>query len=1202
MKLIRIGILLLAYCALSYGEIGAPRNLSYEEFTDLASELSHKVNLFQDTWKEQPDAEFFGGTTRDFLYWVLGNFKDAKSPSETKAVIRKLRAMPVIDIKAFIVGDSDVDVLTNKSLKISAETYGIRKIDSAGIERFDPSSPSGKTEINQGYLPMEKIRLGEDGLIQPKHFGDGAREIYEGQPTAVFTPDAVFDKTEYVKREMNHKVLLAIRYMRLVAMNYYYRQGKGEPDEADLLNLDSASSKQVKEVIEEAISGPGFQEALKKGTLKERVNRLIKKSFRSYTNPNATRDLAKHFGLDTLVEIHDLEPLNQFLFAKSYESSEVDKALKQYGTSRESLFLPADEAIPNLILYHGAGSDEAFRGILYQGALPSSGGSAGRGLYSVVEKNRRFAEDWGGDRDRTIEFSIDPNARVVDITQGEGKRVWDAFEEKHGKDYDKFSDLFGVDILRYPYHTHAVMIKNSGTVKTAQGVYRKILPLADLIEQSHQVKTTEDLRKLVSSLSVSGVPEKQLQMILENISLHNADQKTIWERAMIAAQFDEIGGKQSQAKLLSLLEVTDKQRRAAQIFTRDTDEKPISKRELDYAAEHIGFDPSNSGQLPVGKLFHVLNELQIHDPEAFEEAEYSEHLVRAKENLGKWMDQLDPTTLSPGSAEQITLGLNYFLEKSEKAKGGSVDKQFARLFLSSNPEVARHAISFFAKRGIANDEVKELLLKAMEGTNAQVRWWAIYTLLKNGVRTTQIELAAVDLITDPQLGSHDLRQLNSFLPKFSIESPKAQQRLYEILVTDPQTQKTYRSDPWKIAQSVLATIASPTRILKASLLKLANGDQPNLAERAAIALAGMGDESDATQIKLIEMWAFRESQKVDDLAEKYFQEHAPHSEAAQTLLFEGAERQLNKRGGERWLASKLLDALRERPVSPSVIQKMHEIVAHGLGSDDESRDQVRYASVLRTLIPENPIYEKFLMDFWVKVDDITPSFEFQKHPIREDSTWEALLWEIGHLGKYAANKGERFALAFLPHPDIPDWVIRKLETIENRSEDPRSQLLARLLLVGTGKNSQKTLQAFARSLADGDYNQYTSWLSGSILANAKHFASIPDIAISLASKKLDQHNFATHDARLALTVERIRQDLPIESVEIDYARSEAIRSPHEATITHATNVILHWAKKQGVLTTEDEKIKSHYEGKYGAVKLAALENTCQSAMAALNGP
>src|SRR5439155_11397289 len=139
-----------------------------------------------------------------------------------------------------------------KDLSLRPADYGVKKIDYIDRARFDPESDAGKNEVEQGYIPVEKIRLGKNGFVKDPRFIDGIGEIYRGKPTAYFTPDEIFEESFYATRKLNHPILLALRYLRLLAMNYYHEHGTGYPDVDTLFDIDPRSARAAQRAIEKA--------------------------------------------------------------------------------------------------------------------------------------------------------------------------------------------------------------------------------------------------------------------------------------------------------------------------------------------------------------------------------------------------------------------------------------------------------------------------------------------------------------------------------------------------------------------------------------------------------------------------------------------------------------------------------------------------------------------------------------------------------------------------------------------------------------------------------------------------------------------------------------------------------------------------------------------------------------------------------------
>ena len=119
-------IFLFFWC---YSGFAGVEQISEQDFRKLAEKLAPKVSLFRAVWEKDPAAEFYGGTSRDFLYWLKGKFRDVHNQSDVEKVVKELRALEVIPIKDFIIGESDVDIVGEKTPTVQAVDYGVRKID-----------------------------------------------------------------------------------------------------------------------------------------------------------------------------------------------------------------------------------------------------------------------------------------------------------------------------------------------------------------------------------------------------------------------------------------------------------------------------------------------------------------------------------------------------------------------------------------------------------------------------------------------------------------------------------------------------------------------------------------------------------------------------------------------------------------------------------------------------------------------------------------------------------------------------------------------------------------------------------------------------------------------------------------------------------------------------------------------------------------
>ena len=489
--------------------------LSEEEFRKLAVELAPKVNLFHDVWEMDPEASFYGGTSRDYLFWLKKEFQNTRNREEALNKVSELRNLPLIDVRKFIIGDSDVDVISKTQLEIPASRYGIRKFDTISPDVLDTKTAAGKNEIWQGHAPAEKIQIRKNEIQQLPELGSGLHEIYTGKLSVHFASPENFRETIYAKKGENHEILLALRYLRLQAINYFNTFGPGYPDQHHLASLlDPGSVAEVKRVIESVMDGSTLLPYLKNQRFHSWINGTISKAFRSYTNPTAALLLMKEFGVDRLSRIYGqekIEPLNKYVFSKFRDQDKISAILQKFSASPD-FYSPVNSFFPDGYLYHGAGGEEAFRAILFQGILPSTDGNAAGGLYGVAEGDLDFAKSWKGSTpDRVLKFPVKPSAKIVDITSGEGERVYRAYLNKSGGSLDTFAEDFGIDIIRYPYSPQAFVVKNSDALQRGQGLVRQLLTLNEYLSLAEK---ETDPEKILSLMTVNQVSETEADLVL----------------------------------------------------------------------------------------------------------------------------------------------------------------------------------------------------------------------------------------------------------------------------------------------------------------------------------------------------------------------------------------------------------------------------------------------------------------------------------------------------------------------------------------------------------------------------------------------------------------------------------------------------------------------------------------------------------------
>ena len=70
--------------------------------------------------------------------WPVAQRVGVDSREKALAVEKDLRALEIIDVSDFIIGDSDVDIVARERLPLEASAYGVSKIDYILDGRFDP--------------------------------------------------------------------------------------------------------------------------------------------------------------------------------------------------------------------------------------------------------------------------------------------------------------------------------------------------------------------------------------------------------------------------------------------------------------------------------------------------------------------------------------------------------------------------------------------------------------------------------------------------------------------------------------------------------------------------------------------------------------------------------------------------------------------------------------------------------------------------------------------------------------------------------------------------------------------------------------------------------------------------------------------------------------------------------------------------------
>ncbi len=306
---IRLILLLVLASTFALGEEAWQEHVGPDRFRSICIELAGRVDLFQKIWATDPAARVFGGTSRDFIWFVRRELSKAKTASQVKAVLHGLRAR-TIEAAEFLGHASDIDVVST----VKTEGY-----DVTPPENYVASSAMGREEKLRGYMPVDKILLGKSAAESPPWMdrGDGILEIYRARPTIQyaerFAESAKFQAREY------HPILLGLRLVRQTAVAYFSTHGHAHPDSAELLaTIDPASRAYAAGVFAALRASPDTLEPFAGNRFfRYRLNQGLARVFAGYTNPTAGRELMKLFGVDAAIAPHGRasEPYYNQLYA-----------------------------------------------------------------------------------------------------------------------------------------------------------------------------------------------------------------------------------------------------------------------------------------------------------------------------------------------------------------------------------------------------------------------------------------------------------------------------------------------------------------------------------------------------------------------------------------------------------------------------------------------------------------------------------------------------------------------------------------------------------------------------------------------------------------------------------------------------------------------------------------------------------------------
>lgn len=500
-------------------------------FQGIATRLAGRVDLFEETWRKYPRARFYGGSSRDWAWFV----RKQLSPCQDRACIERVEKELLarwIDMKEFVVGESDVDVVEEQAeINVDFDKSHFARIETIRPSWLTPGSPEYLQEAWQGGLPIEKILLGIDGF--EKHpvpeFQRGLEEVWKGVPTLRYDPR--IEQTKLFQDGGNHPLLLALRYLRQVGVAYHQRFGSGIVQEQLLDHLLDPNSVQAADAILRRIeASPTLDRFFANPDFVKRLNRQLKRIFRSYTNPNAARALFQRFRVDEVLERFEgkgIEPYHTVLYSRLRDPETVrlgrlarpDLARRLMSmrewAAKQAIPLEATETGEAFLLFHGTRSLAAYRSIVFQGILPSPGGSAGEGPYAVDVRSLQFAEDWSrGSADAVaigsplvVKIRVRPDAMILDLSD----------TNISGPGVSAAAEAVGADVVRYNYGaTNAYVVWNGSAIERSEGHSIRVMALP--VARTFFAANAHDVEKLRTQVALDPYLAKKLAYLLPDYS------------------------------------------------------------------------------------------------------------------------------------------------------------------------------------------------------------------------------------------------------------------------------------------------------------------------------------------------------------------------------------------------------------------------------------------------------------------------------------------------------------------------------------------------------------------------------------------------------------------------------------------------------------------------------------------------------------
>ncbi|MBI2931709.1 MAG: hypothetical protein HYY16_08660 [Planctomycetes bacterium] len=432
--------LALVLCALQ-----SPQGVSFQEYEQLVREVLEKTVEVQAARKIAQElgvqVALYGGSARDLAFFVRNH--DA-------AWLRQQKQFRLVEMLGTTGSDIDL-IATGQAEELGRrlarehpsmgefyrwEVKPVSKLDSA-VERAQ-----GRNRVDKMLLSVEPFDVPD--RVKEWH-QEGLQDAYARRVEYVRSAD--YKKSpEYLAG--NHEEFFEV--LRWLRFRMGYEGATSSPE----------SEAAARAVMEGALARSGeITGKIHENLFTRRLGQNLKKMFEQSLNLDETDRWVNDLQVKELMErIGFAGGFEIARFTKSY----VARVVRTTYAGADGVERPVPlQKLPQEVFTHRTDRGRDTR-ILLGGFRPSTGGTAGRGVYMAENdlSNREYGED-------VVRITLDAaTVRYVDITQGEGKAIWEAYVAETGNipDYDGFARRYGYDVLRYSASPSWYVVKNSGPI------------------------------------------------------------------------------------------------------------------------------------------------------------------------------------------------------------------------------------------------------------------------------------------------------------------------------------------------------------------------------------------------------------------------------------------------------------------------------------------------------------------------------------------------------------------------------------------------------------------------------------------------------------------------------------------------------------------------------------------------------------------